>query len=182
MNRIIRLVPKGHGARLIFILVALLGDCFFMVNKADVEAIEHMLANQGKSAAEIEMVKDKDWTFFIRNARRRVPEAEVLLRRFDAVIKACKDIRDAKTGQVLLSPAAMNAVFLIRQHIELGCLSDPPGVPLYFQRGKTLSGLPIYRCVRGTNATEVGGPCFLQEMFVVYDASNLSSEDHFSLN
>lgn len=66
---------------------------------------------------------------------------------------------DAKTGQVLLSPAAMKAVELVREHIRHGCFSDPVGVPLYFERGKTSTGLTRFRCVRGTNSTEVSGAC-----------------------
>ncbi|CAB1109872.1 unnamed protein product [Ectocarpus sp. CCAP 1310/34] len=90
-----------------------------MVNQADIKAVEHVLQNEGKSAADIQNMKAKDWGFFLRNARRRVAAPEVLLPRFDAVISACKDIRDAKAGQVLLSPAAMKAVELVREHIRL---------------------------------------------------------------
>lgn len=127
-----------------------------MVNKADIEAMESILKSQGKTDAEIAKMKDKDWSFFLRNARRRVPAPDILRRRFDAVITACKDIRDAKTGEVLLSPAAMKAAGLVRDHIDLGCFSDPDGVPLYYERVKTSSGHTYYRCVRGTNSTEVG--------------------------
>lgn len=146
-------VPKAHPARPIFL--GLMHDAFFMVNKGDIEAVERVLRNQGKSTAEISEMKNKNWGFFLQNARRRVPDPDILLARFDAVIKACKDIRDAKTGQVLLSLKAMEAVALARGHIALGCFSDPPGVPLYFERGKTSTGITRFRCVRGTNSTEV---------------------------
>lgn len=67
MTRITKLVPKGHGARLIF--VALLRDCFFMVNKGDIEAVERALENKGKSIAEVSQRKDKTWSFFLQNVR-----------------------------------------------------------------------------------------------------------------
>ena len=42
--------------------------------------------------------------------------------------------------------------------IHAGLLSDPPGIPLYFQMGvdKKHGNLPIYRCARGTNNAEGG--------------------------
>ena len=45
----------------------------------------------------------------------------------------------------------------ILELVQKGFLSDPPGIPLYYQvgiDGKT--GLPLYRCMRGTNMTEGG--------------------------
>ncbi|CAN0036273.1 unnamed protein product [Laminaria digitata] len=104
-------------------------------------------------------MKETNWGFFLRNARRRVPGLLILLRRFNAVIKAYKDIVDARTGEVLLSAAAMKAVGLVREHIKLGCFSDPDGIPLYFEGSKSSSGLPYFRCVRGTNSTEGSGTC-----------------------
>ncbi|CAB1109200.1 unnamed protein product [Ectocarpus sp. CCAP 1310/34] len=168
ITRVTKWVPKGHGA--FFLLCALLRDAIFMVNQADIKAAERVLQNEGKSAADIQNMKAKDWGFFLKNARRRVPAPEVLLARFDAVISACKDIRDAKTGQVLLSPAAMKAVGLLREHIRLGCFSDPVGVPLYFERGKTSTGLTRFRCVRGTNSTE-GYHRYLKTLLAAFCAS-----------
>eukprot|EP00903_Cladosiphon_okamuranus_P017827 g16406.t1 len=161
-------VPKDHAARSIFL--ALLRDCFFSVNKADIEAVERVLRSEGLSPSEISDKKEKNWGFFLKNARRRVPCPDVLLQQFDAVIKACKEIRDAKAGQVLLSPAAMHAVALLREHIALGCFSDPDGVALYFERGKTSSGLTRYRCARGTNSTE-GYHRYLRILFQFFCAS-----------
>lgn len=56
---------------------------------------------------------------------------------------------------MLLRPIGRKAVKLLREHIAAGCLSDPDGVALYYAIGKTREGLSDYRCVRGTNATEV---------------------------
>ena len=75
------------------------------------------------------------------------------------MIKAYKDIVDARIGEVLLSPAAMKAFGLVREHVKLGCLSDSDGIPLYSERSKSSSGLSYFHCVRGTNNTEVSGTC-----------------------
>ncbi|CAN0493611.1 unnamed protein product, partial [Laminaria digitata] len=168
ITRITKLVPKAHGACLPF--MAILRDAFFMVNKADVRATERVLAIEGKTDAQIAAMKETDWGFFLRNARRRVPRLLILLRRLNAVIKAYKGIVDARTGEVLLSAAAMKAVGLVREHIKLGCFSDPDGIPLYFERGKSSSGLPYFRCVRGTNSTE-GYHRYLRTLFANFCAS-----------
>ena len=49
----------------------------------------------------------------------------------------------------------MEAVNLLRKHIEADCLSDPDGVALYYTTGESKNGITSRRCVRGTNSTEV---------------------------
>ena len=99
--------------------------------------------------------KDKNWTYFLRNCRRLVPEPNRLLERFDSVISMFRNVVDAKSGEVLLRADAMQAVKLLRKHIQGGCLSDPEGVPLYYTTGQNAAGITTRRCVRGTNCTEV---------------------------
>ena len=104
--------------------------------------------------------REKNWTYFLRNCRRLVPERKRLLARFDSVIDQFWDVIDARSGEILLRPKALEAVKLLRKHIEAGCLSDPDGVPLYYATGKTEAGITTRRCVRGTNNTEVWSVCF----------------------
>lgn len=103
----------------------------------------------------VEEYKEKNWTFFLRNCRRLVPKRERLLKRFNSVIDQFWDVIDAKSGEILLRPKAMEAVNLLRKHIEADCLSDPNGVALYYPTGKSTAGITTRRCVRGTNSTEV---------------------------
>jgi hypothetical protein len=42
----------------------------------------------------------------------------------------------------------------LEHHIELGCVSDVPGIPLYYPRNSSDGSLPHYICVRGTNGLE----------------------------
>ena len=41
---------------------------------------------------------------------------------------------------------------------QMGYLSDPPGIPLYYTVGvdHEVGGLPVWRCCRGTNFVEGG--------------------------
>ena len=138
MTRITKYVSKAHGACLPF--TAILRDAFFMVNRADVRAWEHVLASEGTAAAQIASMNETNWAFFLQNSRRRVPATPLLLKRFNAVIETYKDIKDAKTGEALPSAAGMNAVRLVREHIKLGCFSDPDRFPLYFNAASTRRG------------------------------------------
>jgi len=65
-------------------------------------------------------------------------------------------LKDAKTGQPLFNKAAWKSAKNILSLIQNGYLSDPPGIALYYQIGldSKNGGLPIYRCMRGTNMTE----------------------------
>lgn len=86
---------------------------------------------------------------------RFIPPPSELLKRFDLVHRVYGNVVDKKTKQPLLRPEAWEAVKRLRQHIIDGCISDPSGVPLYFETGKDPeTGAPQYRCVRGTNDLE----------------------------
>eukprot|EP00752_Nemacystus_decipiens_P018513 g16598.t1 len=117
--------------------------------------VERALQGQGMTPEAVAEYKDRNWTYFLRNCRRLVPEPNRLLERFNSVIDMFGNVVDAKSGEVLLRPDAMKAVKLLRKHIEGGCLSDPEGVPLYYTTGQNAAGITTRRCVRGTNCTEV---------------------------
>ena len=59
VTRTLKLVPKALGACLS--LTATLRDAFFMVNNDDLLATERVLANEGKTDAEIVAMKDTNW-------------------------------------------------------------------------------------------------------------------------
>lgn len=114
-----------------------------------------VLHARGMTPEQVQLLKDHNWPFFLRSCRRLVPPANVLLERFDKVIKEFRNCVDNDSREVLLRPKAMNKVRQLRKHIVAGCLSDPDGVAMYYAVGKTKDGLPDYRCVRGTNDVEV---------------------------
>ena len=92
--------------------------------------------------------RDRDELCFLRNCRRLAPERTRLLTRFDSVIDRFCDVIDAKSGQILLRPKALEVVKLFGKHIEAGCLSKPDGVPRYYATtGKSEAGITTRRCV-----------------------------------
>ena len=86
---------------------------------------------------------------------RVIPPPDDLTDRFNLVHRIYGHLLDAKTKQPLLRAEAWEAAKRLRVHIEAGCLSDPPGVALYFEAGKdSATGCSLFRCVRGTNDLE----------------------------
>ncbi|CAB1102728.1 unnamed protein product [Ectocarpus sp. CCAP 1310/34] len=171
LQRVSKLCKKSHGAFKPF--MARLRDACFIVNLDDIKeasAVEQALAGKGMTPEAVVEYKDKNWTFFVRNCRRLVPEQKRLLERFNLVIRQFQDVVDAKSGETLLRPCARQAVELLRKHIESGCLSDPERVPLYYTSGKNSAGITTRRCVRGTNCTE-GYHRYVRRLLSTYCAS-----------
>lgn len=95
------------------------------------------------------------YTCFYVGENRMIPPAPEALQRFDLVIRVYGGLLDKITKQPLLRADARLAAKRLRSHIAAGCLSDPKSVSLYFQEGKdSVTGFPLYRCVRGTNDLE----------------------------
>ena len=84
-----------------------------------------------------------------------VPPSAILLQRYDMVNNVYGGLIDKKTRQPLLRAEAREAVKRLRVHIKADCLTDPVGLPMYFQAGKdSATGSILYRCIRGTNDLE----------------------------
>ncbi|KAF8078294.1 hypothetical protein FPV67DRAFT_1402915 [Lyophyllum atratum] len=99
--------------------------------------------------------RQSDW--LRRRCKRIIPPAEQLLPLVKNVFQTFGPLKDAKSGLPLFNSAAWAVAKNVLLLIQKGHLSDPPGIPLYFQLGIDVkTGLPLYRCMRGTNMTEGG--------------------------
>jgi hypothetical protein len=169
MQRISRTLKLKHGAAHAFL--ARLRDAFFLVCKEDINAICTFLEKQGLSEDEINKKKNEDWVFFLQHCRRAVPGSKILLYRFDKVCNLFGNLEDAKTKEPLFREETKKKIKNLRVHIKKGCLSDVPGIPLYHVACKdSQSGLPVYRCVRGTNSIE-GYHRHLRRLLAMYCGS-----------
>ncbi|KAF7377554.1 3'-5' exonuclease domain-containing protein [Mycena sanguinolenta] len=106
----------------------------------------------------------QDWNSLLRSSsqwlwrrcKRIIPPAEELYPLVAAVFKTFGHLKDAKSGLPLFNPSAWAVAKNVLELIQKGFLSDPPGIALYYQLGVDKSGLPLYRCVRGSNYPEGG--------------------------
>jgi 3''-5'' exonuclease. len=96
-----------------------------------------------------------EWTF--KRCKRVIPPREIVHPRVRKVLKLYGPLRDPQTQLPLFNQRAWTSAQNLLKIIDDGLISDPPGVPLYHQVGiDKQTGLPLYRCVRGTNMTEGG--------------------------
>ncbi|CAN0412916.1 unnamed protein product [Hapterophycus canaliculatus] len=91
---------------------------------------------------QVQQVRDKNWSFFLKRCRRLVPPSNELLKRLDRVIEEFGNCVDNDSREVLLRPKSVKTVNQLREHIVAGCLSDPDGVAMYYAVGKTKDGFP----------------------------------------
>ena len=151
MNRI--KVPKEHGCRRPF--ARALRDAMLIPDADDKKRISEYLVSVGTSWDE-KLRYNARWLW--KHCKRTVPPPDQLYPAVKEVFMTFGPMLDSKTNKPLFNSQAWKDAGNILKAIQAGLLSDPPGVPLYFQIGvdKEHQNLPIYRCVRGTNSAEGG--------------------------
>jgi 3'-5' exonuclease len=148
-------IPKGHG--LLYNFAHALRDAIFIPDKEDKDRI---------SAYAASLDPPQTWAVFLRycasflwkHCKRVIPPPELLYPMVAKVFQAYRPLKDGKTGQPLFNKSAWKSAKNILALVQNGYLSDPPGIALYYQIGldSKHNGLPIYRCMCGTNMTEGG--------------------------
>ncbi|KAG6808594.1 hypothetical protein H0H92_003610 [Tricholoma furcatifolium] len=147
-------LPAAHG--LIHEFAIALRDAIFIWDQTDKDRIIAWGQVQDPPLSWNEILFTRS-TWLLRRCKRIIPPAEQLLPVVAEVFKIFGPLKDAKTGVPLFNPAAWAVAKNILLLIQKGHLSDPPGIPLYYQVGIDIkTGLVLYRCMRGTNMTEGG--------------------------
>ena len=146
-------VPKEHGFHQPFAIA--LRDAIFIPNAEDKEQISAYLISVNSSWEE-KLHLNAAWLW--KRCRRIIPPPDKLFKAVQEVYAIYGPLKDAKTSKPLFSPSAWKDARNILKAIKAGLLSDPPGISLHVQVGidNDHGKLPIYRCLRGTNATEGG--------------------------
>jgi ribonuclease D len=142
-------LSKSHGAFGVF--MARLSDAFFVPSQDDIEFIKAALRKADVSEDDI---NSKKWQYYKTRVRRTVPGPVELEREFKKVVQLFADVPDAKTSKPLFSKAAWNLYKSTLKHIRKGCLSDVAGMSYYVELRTDSMGIPIFKCLRGTNALE----------------------------
>jgi hypothetical protein len=135
-----------------------LKNAIFIVNEKDRKRVELFLKGQ-KNQLTFDFLYDRNSPWLLRRIRRTIPEPLLLKQRIAQVLEQYTkpEYIDPESGLPLLSKEVhLHILKNELQHVEKGCLSDVPGVNLYFKVGYGKEGLPLYRCCRGTNNLEGG--------------------------
>jgi hypothetical protein len=146
-------IPKEHGFRRPF--ARALRDAMLIPDIDGKKQIEAYLTSIGSSWDDVLQFNAK-WLW--KRCKRTIPPPELLYPLVKEVYLTYGPLLDCKTKQPLFNSRAWKDAGNVLKAIQAGLLSDPPGVPLYFQMGvdKKRGNLPIYRCARGTNSVEGG--------------------------
>ncbi len=146
-------ISRVHGLRIPF--AQAFRDALFIPNIEDKACIETWLRTKNLEWEDMLRYKSA-WLW--RHCRRTIPPPEVLYPLVYDVLHTWGPLKDAKTGLPLFNSSAWQTAKNILELVRNGYVSDPPGVTLYYCVGldAAANGLPIYRCVRGTNMTEGG--------------------------
>ncbi|TFY76543.1 hypothetical protein EWM64_g7467, partial [Hericium alpestre] len=159
-------ISVNHGLRRPF--AHALRDAIFIPDPEDKAAIEDVLQRRGTSFKAMFFSHPK---WILRRMKCHVPEPETLVSRVFEVLFTYGPLKDAKTGQPLFNDTAWDTVRNVLENIRHGYYSDPPGLSLYFVRGRDKDGLLLYRSLRGTNHVEGGVHQNIIQCFSAYNAS-----------
>ncbi|KAG6826161.1 hypothetical protein H0H92_000919 [Tricholoma furcatifolium] len=147
-------ISASHG--LLQEFATTLRDAMFIWDQTDKSRIEAWgrTQNPPQSFNDILFTRPK---WLLKRCKRIIPPAEQLFPLVKNVFETYGPLRDAKSGLPLFNSAAWAVSKNILLLIQKGHLSDPPGIALYYQVGiEKKTGLPLFRCIRGTNMTEGG--------------------------
>ena len=163
-------LSKSHALRKVFARAVC--DAIFIVNKEDRALVETQLKAEGSSWEEKFKYNPK-WLW--HRVWQTIPGPTELYNLLSAVFKLYGPLEDASSGQPLFNAAAWKSAKNLLQLVQRGYLSDPPGIPLYYQIGvdRKEGGLPIWRCCHGTNFTEGGIHCSIHNIF---SSSSISAQ------
>ena len=153
MDRILRVMPKNHGALALF--SRRLSQAMMLSNLKDALAAKAVAAKLWPNTPWAEILfRRSRWLH--KRVRRFIPAPDILSKRIEAVFAEFEHIVDASTGSLLFTPNALKAYRAVLKLAKSGAVSDDPATPLYSLLAFEKDKLPLWLCSRGTNANEGG--------------------------
>lgn len=146
-------ISVSHGLRIEF--ARALRDAIFIIDAEDKGRIVAWGQRQNPPQ-DFAWILRRAPAWVLRRCKRIIPPPEQLYPLVLKVFQTYGPLKDATTGLPLFNSAAWAVAKNVLELIRKGFLSDPPGIPLYYQLGVDKFGLRLYRCFRGTNFTEGG--------------------------
>jgi hypothetical protein len=134
------------------VFLAWLSDAFFFApGKDDIEFIKAALLRKA-DMSEDNNINAKKWQFFKTRVCRTVHGPVESEREFKKVVQ----LFAAKKNEALFLKDTWNLHKSTLKHMQKGCLSDVPGAGMSHcvQLRTDSMGIPIFKCLRGTNALE----------------------------
>lgn len=134
-----------------------LRDAIFVPDQADKSRIDSWGAIQNPPQT-YNTLRNSSPQWVRERCKHIIPAPKKLCHLVSRVFRTYGPLIDPRTKKPLFTTDNWKTAKHVLELIKNGYLSDPPGIPLYTTVGldKKSGGLPLYRCARGTNATEGG--------------------------
>lgn len=148
-------ISATHSLRLQF--TRELRDAIFVPDQADKSRINSWGAIQNPPQT-YNTLRNSSPQWIRERCKHIIPAPKMLRHLVSHVFRTYGPLIDPKTKKPLFTTDNWKTAKHVLDLIQNGYLSDPPGIPPYTVVGldEKAGGLPIYRCARGTNATEGG--------------------------
>ncbi|KAJ7591861.1 hypothetical protein C8J56DRAFT_780924 [Mycena floridula] len=151
IDRLLRKLSRRHSGYKPF--ARQFSRVLYVPDKSDQAAVKAVYSKKGIS-----------WEYALRahadainkRIRRHIPPPEKLVPGLKTLFESWKDVRCSvkpRSGPLFSTQARKQADQLIKV-AELGLISDPPDVQMYYRRGVDKDKLVIYRTIRGTSSVE----------------------------
>jgi hypothetical protein len=152
-NRLLRQLSRTHSGYKAF--ARAFSEVLLVRDASDEAAVKAVLARKNVSWQVAQRARPDALR---KRIRRFCPPPEQLDQDLERLFESWANVKCTKDpkGKVLFNSAAHDEATKIRRAARQGYLSDPPGLQLYHQIGVDPDGLPVYRCIRGTNSIEGG--------------------------
>lgn len=173
MNQLLKTIPRSHTARAPFSIA--FSDTMLIPDQDDVARIQGYIAKlpaarNGKLLT-WDHIRQNNSEWLWARVRRYIPEPGLLYRLLKKLFDTWGPIRCSQTKAPLFSTQSHIQVVAILEKAKKGHISDPPGIPLYVLRRHDSNGLPIYRCIRGTNSVEGSVHMVIRRVFGTLNGS-----------
>ena len=134
-----------------------LRDAIFVPDQADKSRIDSWGALQNPPQT-YNTLRNSSPQWVRERCKHIIPAPKRLWHLVSHVFRTYGPLIDPRTKKPLFTTDNWKTAKHVLDLIQNGYLSDPPGIPLYTVIGldKKSGGLSLYRCARGTNATEGG--------------------------
>jgi hypothetical protein len=164
MDRLLRLLPKKHSAFNEF--AHQFSETLFIRDKDDEANVRRVLeAKKIKWDYAVRAMK----AMLNRRIRRYIPPPERLAADLEILFNSFQDIQDsvdrANGRGCFFSKESRKTAANLLETVRLGFISDPPGISLYYIRGKDRDGLTLFRKIAGTNSVEGSVHMLIRRIF-----------------
>ncbi|KAJ3286199.1 hypothetical protein HDU76_008011, partial [Blyttiomyces sp. JEL0837] len=123
--------------------------------RSDIDKVLREKSKDAEVPVTFESMLASNPDYILLRCPRKVEGPDILLPKIQRVEQTFSQAKYKNpNGTPFLNENVKKAFKNLYVHVKKGCLSDPPGLKLYYECGKDKDGLNLYRCVRGSSRME----------------------------